>query len=149
MKTHETNSVCSYWLEYYAVFILAVITPAWIYFTGESFFLANMLEFAEVPLGNESGLTAPTFKPLALLAILLFTRRAFRLGDLAGDPRHSIRQKTHHSEPRPGAEGKKIALAMLGMGPCCRCFASWCRWFFYWPHPYTQIVLYLAILSCC
>jgi len=51
-------------------FILAVITPAWIYFTGESFFLANMLEFAEVPLGNESGLTAPTFKLLALLAIL-------------------------------------------------------------------------------
>jgi hypothetical protein len=38
-------------------FILAVITPAWIYFTGESFFLANMLEFAEVQLGNESGLT--------------------------------------------------------------------------------------------
>ena len=33
-------------------FILAVITPAWIYFTGESFFLANMREFAQVPLGN-------------------------------------------------------------------------------------------------
>jgi hypothetical protein len=129
-------------------FILAVITPAWIYFTGESFFLANMLEFAEVPLGNESGLTYRLLNCWRCWRYSIYPP-GFSPGDLAGDPRHSIRQKTHHSEPRPGAEGKKIALAMLGMGLLLPLFR------FLVPLVFTGRILiprsffYLAILSCC
>ncbi len=29
-------------------FILALITPLWLYFSGESFFISSMLQFAEM-----------------------------------------------------------------------------------------------------
>lgn len=125
-------------------FILALITPAWIYFTGESFFLANMLQFAEVPLGNESGLTAPTFKLLALLVLLYLPAGLFAWAIWQGiRVTQYVRKRTILSLDL-ALRVRKIALAMLGMGILLPLFRFLVPLVFYWPHPYTQIVLLLS-----
>lgn len=125
-------------------FILALITPVWIYFTGETFFLANMLKFAEVPFGNEHTLSAPTYKLLSLLALLYLPAGLFAWAIWQGIRiTQYVRQRTILSLDL-ALRVRKIALAMLGMGILLPLFRFMVPLVFYWPHPYAQIVLLLS-----
>lgn len=125
-------------------FILALITPVWIYFTGESFFLANMLKFAEVPLGNENGLSVPTFKLLILLVLLYLPAGLFAWAIWQGIcVTRYVRKRTILSLDL-ALRVRKIALAMLGMGVLLPLFRFLVPLVYFWPHPYAQIILLLS-----
>lgn len=124
--------------------ILALITPVWIYFTGESFFLANMLKFAEVPLGNENGLSVPTFKLLILLVLLYLPAGLFAWSIWQGIcVTRYVRKRTILSLDL-ALRVRKIALAMLGMGVLLPLFRFLVPLVYFWPHPYAQIILLLS-----
>ena len=51
-------------------FMLALIVPLWIFFTGERYFLSTLLHFAEVPLTDNPAQAPGMARHLLLLALL-------------------------------------------------------------------------------
>lgn len=51
-------------------FMLALIVPLWIFFTGERYFLSTLLHFAEVPLTDNPAQAPGMARRLLLLALL-------------------------------------------------------------------------------
>lgn len=116
-------------------FMLALIVPLWIFFTGERYFLSTLLHFAEVPLTDNPARAPGMVRSLLLLALLYLPASLFAFAIWQGmKVTRSVRQRSV----------RYIALAMVGMGillPVCRFLIPLLAW---WPQPYYQVVFLLS-----
>ena len=97
-------------------FMLALIVPLWIFFTGERYFLSTLLRFAEVPLTDNPAQAPGMARRLLLLALLYLPAGLFAFAIWQGmKVTRSVRQRSVLSLSLAHSV-RYIALAMVGMG---------------------------------
>ncbi|MFH5070396.1 DUF2975 domain-containing protein [Enterobacter cloacae complex sp. 2024EL-00215] len=125
-------------------FILMLITPLWIYFTGESFFISSMLKFAEVQSDNLPITTVSPIRHILLLVILYFPAGLFAFAIREGmKVTRLVRQKQILTQAL-AQNVRKIATVMLILGivlPVCRFLIPLVVW---WPEHYYHITLLIG-----
>ena len=124
-------------------FMLALIVPLWIFFTGERYFLSTLLHFAEVPLTDNPAQAPGMARRLLLLALLYLPAGLFAFAIWQGMKVTRVRQRSVLSLSLAHSV-RYIALAMVGMGillPVCRFLIPLLAW---WPQPYYQVVFLLS-----
>ncbi|MBC4862437.1 Uncharacterised protein [Klebsiella quasipneumoniae] len=125
-------------------FMLALIVPLWIFFTGERYFLSTLLHFAEVPLTDNPAQAPGMARRLLLLALLYLPAGLFAFAIWQGmKVTRSVRQRSVLSLSLAHSV-RYIALAMVGMGillPVCRFLIPLLAW---WPQSYYQVVFLLS-----
>lgn len=126
--------------------VLVFITPSLMYFTGESFFLTNALEFAEVQVNGESVLAATSFQLFLIFVILYLPTSLFSYALWQGmKVVRMVRLQSILSLPL-ALSVRNIAMTMLGMGillPLCRFLIPLV---YFWPERYFQITILLSDL---
>lgn len=124
--------------------ILVLITPLWIYFTGESFFISTLLKLAEVQKDDLAVATVSSLRQILLLAILYLPAGLFAFAVWQGmSVTRQVRQKQILSRALANSV-RKIAIAMLSLGialPVCRFFIPLT---IAWPGHYYQVTLLLG-----
>ncbi len=76
-------------------FMLALIVPLWIFFTGERYFLSTLLHFAEVPLTDNPAQAPGMARRLLLLALLYLPAGLFAFAIWQGmKVTRSVRQRS-------------------------------------------------------
>lgn len=125
-------------------FILALIAPLWMYYSAESFFLDNLLKFAEVEMAGEKAASQTPLRLFILLIILYLPAVLFAFALWQGmKVTQSVKQRRILSLPLARSV-RKIAIAMLGMGillPVCRFLIPLVV---YWPQRYFQVTILLS-----
>ena len=121
--------------------ILVLITPLWIYFTGESFFISTLLKLAEV---QNDDLAVSPLRQILLLAILYLPAGLFAFAIWQGmSVTRQVRQKQILSRALANSV-RNIAIAMLSLGialPVCRFLIPLT---IAWPGHYYQVTLLLG-----
>ena len=124
--------------------ILVLITPLWIYFTGESFFISTLLKLAEVQNDFLAVSTVSPLRQILLLAILYLPAGLFAFAVWQGmSVTRQVRQKQILSRDLANSV-RKIAIAMLTLGialPLCRFLIPLT---IAWPGHYYQVTLLLG-----
>ncbi|AOL11772.1 MULTISPECIES: DUF2975 domain-containing protein [Enterobacter] len=124
--------------------ILVLITPLWIYFTGESFFISTLLKLAEVQNDDLAVSTVSPLRQILLLAILYLPAGLFAFAIWQGmSVTRQVRQKQILSRALANSV-RNIAIAMLSLGialPVCRFLIPLA---IAWPGHYYQVTLLLG-----
>ncbi|MDY4388634.1 DUF2975 domain-containing protein [Pectobacterium aroidearum] len=124
--------------------ILVLITPLWMYFTGESFFISSMLKFAEAQSDNLPITTVSPLRQMLLLAIIYFPAGLFAFAIWQGmRVTRLVRQKQILTQALARSV-RKIAMVMLSLGivlPVCRFLIPLMVW---WPEHYYQATLLIG-----
>ncbi len=124
--------------------ILVLITPLWIYFTGESFFISTLLKLAEVQNDDLAVSTVSPLRQILLLAILYLPAGLFAFAIWQGmSVTRQVRQKQILSRALANSV-RNIAIAMLSLGialPVCRLLIPLT---IAWPGHYYQVTLLLG-----
>ena len=109
------------------LFMLALIVPLWIFFTGERYFLSTLLHFAEVPLTDNPAQAPGMARRLLLLALLYLPAGLFAFAIWQG-MKVTVASASAACSASPAHSVRYIALAMVGMGSYCRsaAFSSRC-----------------------
>jgi hypothetical protein len=104
-------------------FMLALIVPLWIFFTGERYFLSTLLHFAEVPLTDNPAQAPGMARRLLLLALLYLPAGLFAFAIWQGmKVTRSVRQRSVLSSPWRTAFVTSL-WPWWAWGSCCRCAA--------------------------
>ncbi|MBA4711168.1 DUF2975 domain-containing protein [Citrobacter pasteurii] len=122
-------------------FILALITPLWLYFSGESFFISGMLEFAEMQAESQPVAAVSSLHQLLLLIILYFPVGLFAFAIWQGMQVMRLVGKRQILNLAMARCVRTIALMMLSLGivlPVCRFLIPLVVW---WPEKYYQITV--------
>lgn len=120
-------------------FILALITPLWLYFSGESFFISSMLKFADMQAESQPVTAVPTFHQLLLLVLLYLPVGLFAFAIWQGMHVMRLVGKRQILNLALARCVRKIALMMLSLGivlPVCRFLIPLVVW---WPEKYYQV----------
>lgn len=124
--------------------LLALIAPLWMYYSSETFFLDNLLKFAEVERAGEKMTSLAPLRLFILLIVLYLPAALFAFALWQGmKVTRSVKQHRILSLPL-ACSVRKIAIAMLGMGillPVCRFLIPLVV---YWPQRYFQVTLLLS-----
>lgn len=122
-------------------FILSLITPLWLYFSGESFFISSMLQFAEMQAESQPVATVSSLHQLLLLIILYFPVGLFAFAIWQGMQVMRLVGKRQILNLAMARCVRTIALMMLSLGivlPVCRFLIPLVVW---WPEKYYQITV--------
>jgi len=120
-------------------FILALITPLWLYFSGESFFISSMLKFADMQAESQPVTAVPPFHQLLLLVLLYFPVGLFAFAIWQGMHVMRLVGKRQILNLALARCVRNIALMMLSLGivlPVCRFLIPLVVW---WPEKYYQV----------
>ncbi|WBU47274.1 DUF2975 domain-containing protein [Kosakonia pseudosacchari] len=120
-------------------FILALITPLWLYFSGESFFISSMLKFADMQAESQPVTAVPPFHQLLLLVLLYLPVGLFAFAIWQGMHVMRLVGKRQILNLALARCVRKIALMMLSLGivlPVCRFLIPLVVW---WPEKYYQV----------
>ena len=122
-------------------FILALITPLWLYFSGESFFISRMLQFAKMQAESQPVAAVSSLHQLLLLIILYFPVGLFAFAIWQGMQVMRLVGKRQILNLAMARCVRTIALMMLSLGivlPVCRFLIPLVVW---WPEKYYQITV--------
>ncbi|MDZ7320034.1 MULTISPECIES: DUF2975 domain-containing protein [Kosakonia] len=120
-------------------FILALITPLWLYFSGESFFISSMLKFADMQAESQPVTAVPPFHQLLLLVLLYLPVGLFAFAIWQGMHVMRLVGKRQILNLALARCVRNIALMMLSLGivlPVCRFLIPLVVW---WPEKYYQV----------
>ncbi|PDO85547.1 DUF2975 domain-containing protein [Kosakonia pseudosacchari] len=120
-------------------FILALITPLWLYFSGESFFISSMLKFADMQAESQPVAAVPPFHQLLLLVLLYLPVGLFAFAIWQGMHVMRLVGKRQILNLALARCVRNIALMMLSLGiilPVCRFLIPLVVW---WPEKYYQV----------
>ncbi|MCZ3384928.1 DUF2975 domain-containing protein [Kosakonia sp. SOY2] len=125
-------------------FILALITPLWLYFSGESFFISSMLKFAEMQAESQPVAAVSPLHQLLLLIILYFPVGLFAFAIWQGMLVMRLVGKRQILNLAMARCVRTIALMMLSLGivlPVCRFLIPLVVW---WPEKYYQVTVLIG-----
>ncbi|AKL12408.1 TPA: DUF2975 domain-containing protein [Kluyvera intermedia] len=124
--------------------ILVLITPLWIYFTGESFFISSMLRFAEIQSDNLPTATVSSLRQILLLLALYFPVGLFAFAIWQGMKVTRLVRQRQLLTQELAYRIRRIAMAMLSLGivlPVCRFLIPLVA---YWPEHFYQVTLLIG-----
>ncbi|VTM44319.1 Uncharacterised protein [Klebsiella quasipneumoniae] len=104
-------------------FMLALIVPLWIFFTGERYFLSTLLHFAEVPLTDNPAQAPGMARRLLLLALLYLPAGLFAFAIWQG-MKVTVASASAACSASPWRTAFVTSLwPWWAWGSCCRCAA--------------------------
>ena len=125
-------------------FILALITPLWLYFSGESCFIYSILNFAEMKPEGQSVVSVSSLHQLLLLIILYFPLGLFAFAIWQGMQVMRLVGKRQILSLALARCVRNIALMMLSLGivlPVCRFLIPLIVW---WPEKTYQVTVLIG-----
>lgn len=125
-------------------FILALITPLWLYFSGESFFIYSILNFAEMKPEGQSVVSVSSLHQLLLLIILYFPLGLFAFAIWQGMQVMRLVGKRQILSLALARCVRNIASMMLSLGivlPVCRFLIPLIVW---WPEKTYQVTVLIG-----
>lgn len=124
--------------------ILVLITPLWMYFTSEPFFISSMLKFADAQSENLHITALSPLRQILLLVILYFPVGLFAFAIWQGMKITRLVRQEQILSQALAYSVRKIAMVMLILGivlPVCRFLIPLVVW---WPEQYYQVTLLIG-----